>query len=148
VKDGVSSSEFRVRYNETDQMGVAHHAVYLVWCEAARTDYMRQRGVSYRALEEQGLRLPVVAAQLRYRAPARYDDAIRVRCWVRETTKRRVTFGYAIDRPADGRLLATAQTSLIAVDSSHAITVIPGPVRQRLVAVSDPVPLRGPTLAH
>ena len=122
-------------------MGVAHHAAYLVWCEAARTDHMRQRGVSYRALEEQGVRLPVIEARLRYRAPARYDDLIRVRCWVRETAKRRVTFGYAIERYDDEKLLATAQTALIAIDSSHAVTTIPPGVRARLVAVPDPVRL-------
>jgi acyl-CoA thioester hydrolase len=120
-------------------MGVAHHAAYLVWCEAARTDHMRQRGVSYRALEERGVRLPVIEARLRYRAPARYDDLIRVRCWVREAVKRRVSFGYAVERCGDGKLLATAQTALIAVDSSHSVTTIPPEVRARLVPVPDPV---------
>ncbi len=120
-------------------MGVVHHANYLIWCESARTDHMRERGVSYRELEGQGLRLPVIEALVRYRAPARYDDVVRVRCWVRETTSRDVTFGYAIDRPEDGRLLATAQTSLIAVDSSHAVTRLPASVRELLVAVPDPV---------
>lgn len=137
----VTSSVFRVRYAETDQMGIAHHATYLVWCEAARTDHMRSRGVSYRELEENGLRLPVVEASLRYRAPARYDDLVRVRCWVRETQSRRVAFGYAIEEDADGRLLATASTALIAVDSSHAVVTIPPTVRARLRATSDPVRL-------
>lgn len=139
--EGITCSEYRVRYVETDQMGVAHHANYLVWCEAARTDHMRERGVSYRALEERGLRLPVVEARLRYRAPARYDDVIRVRCWVREVSKRRVVFGYAVERPEDDRVLATAQTSLIAVDSSHALTTIPSDVLERLLVVPDPVRL-------
>lgn len=139
--DGISTSEFRVRYAETDQMGVAHHSHYLVWCEAARTDLMRHRGVSYRELEQQGLRLPVVEAHVRFRTAARYDDVIQVRCWVRETTSRRVTFGYAVERPADRRLLATAQTSLIAVDSTHAVTTIPPAVRGKLVPTADPIRL-------
>ncbi|MFQ6045598.1 MAG: acyl-CoA thioesterase [Gemmatimonadales bacterium] len=139
--DGVTCSEFRVRYVETDQMGVAHHANYLVWCEAARTDHMRERGVSYRSLEERGIRLPVVEASLKYRAPARYDDVVRVQCWVREASKRRVSFGYAIERSEDGRRLATARTSLIAVDSSHALASIPPEVRERLLVVPDPVRL-------
>lgn len=122
-------------------MGVAHHAVYLVWCEAARTDHLRALGVSYRDLEAQGVRLPVTEAHLRFRAPARYDDVIRIRCWVREASSRRVTFGYAVERPSDGRVLATAQTSLIAVDSSHAVTALPPSVRATLVPVSDPVRL-------
>jgi acyl-CoA thioester hydrolase len=137
--DGVSSSEFRVRYGETDQMGVVHHRHYLVWCELARTDHMRAAGVSYRKLEEQGLRLPVVEACVRYRQPARYDDPIRVRCWVRDVRSRRVSFGYAIEHADTGSLLATAHTSLIAVDSSHALTTIPSTLRARLVAVADPV---------
>lgn len=135
----ITTFELRVRYAETDQMGIAHHANYLIWCEAARTDHMRHRGVSYRALEERGIRLPVVDAQLRYRAAARYDDLVRVRCWVREASSRRVTFGYAIECAADDRLLATASTALIAVDSKHVVTRLPGEVRDRLVPVPDPV---------
>lgn len=141
MSEGITSTEFRVRYAETDQMGVAHHAVYLVWCEAARTDHMRALGVSYRDLEEQGVRLPVTEAHLRFRASARYDDVIRIRCWVREASSRRVTFGYAVERLSDGRLLATAQTSLIAVDSSYAVTALPPSVRATLVPVTDPVRL-------
>jgi acyl-CoA thioester hydrolase len=135
----VSAVEFRVRYAETDQMGVVHHANYLIWCEAARTDHMRQLGISYRELEEGGLKLPVVEASLRYRAPARYDDLVRVRCWVRDAGSREVTFGYAIDRLSDHRLLATAQTSLVAVDSTHAVTRLPTSIREKLVPVPDPV---------
>lgn len=137
--DGVSSSEFRVRYGETDQMGVVHHRHYLVWCELARTDHMRAAGVSYRKLEEEGLKLPVVEACVRYRQPARYDDPIRVRCWVRDVRSRRVSFGYAIERADDDTLLATAHTSLIAVDSRHALTTIPTAIRAKLVTVPDPV---------
>src|SRR5262245_33144024 len=65
VKDGLSALPIRVRYAETDQMGVAHHSHYLVWCEAARTEHMRRLGADYRALEEEGLRLVVVEAQVR-----------------------------------------------------------------------------------
>lgn len=137
----ISEVEVRVRYAETDQMGVAHHAVYLVWCELARTDHMRQRGVSYRDLEMQGLRLPVVEAQLRYRAPARYDDALRIRCWVRDVSTRRVVFGYAVERPLDTKLLATAHTALMAVDRHHSLTTLPPVVREHLAPVADPVRL-------
>lgn len=137
----VTTSDFRVRYAETDQMGVAHHSNYLVWCEAARTDHMRAHGVSYRDLEASGLRLPVVEAQLRFRAAARYDDIVRVRCWIRAIGSRRVTFGYALDRPDDGRLLATAQTSLMAVDSTHVVTTIPTAIRAKLLPATDPVRL-------
>ena len=137
----VTEIQFRVRYAESDQMGIAHHSHYLVWCEQARTDHMRHLGVSYRALEEEGLRLPVVDAQVRYRQPARYDDPLRVSCWVREVASRRVTFGYAVHNAATDQLLATAQTSLIAVDSTHALTRIPSDVRSKMVPTADPVRL-------
>ena len=141
IQDGVGATELRVRYAETDQMGIAHHANYLIWCELARTDFMRDLGVGYRELEEGGLLLPVVDVRLRYRAVARYDDLLRVRCWVREVATRRVIFGYAVDRSTDGQLLATAQTSLMALGSKHERTTIPDLVRQALVVVPDPVRL-------
>jgi acyl-CoA thioester hydrolase len=139
--DGVSATEIRVRYAETDQMGYAHHANYLVWCEQARTDLLRALGLPYRDLEENGLLLPVVDAQVRFKAAAGYDDLLVVRCWVREVVSRKATFGYAVERADDGRLLATAQTSHMALDSNHARTTIPKPVRQALVVVPDPVRL-------
>ena len=139
MSESMTSVEFRVRYAETDQGGIAHHSNYLVWCEQARTDHMRQLGVSYRAMEESGLRLLVVDAHVRFRQPARYDDLLRVACWVRELASRRVVFGYAISRVEDGMLLATAQTSLIAVVSKHAPTRIPSVARDRLAPIPDPV---------
>ena len=141
IQDGVGATELRVRYAETDQMGIAHHANYLIWCELARTDFMRDLGVGYRELEKGGLLLPVVDVRFRYRAVARYDDLLRVRCWVREVATRRVIFGYAVDRSTDGQLLATAQTSLMALGSKHERTTIPDLVRQALVVVPDPVRL-------
>ena len=138
---GVTKVELRVRYAETDQMGVAYHTHYLVWCEVARTDHMRRQGVTYRELEERGLLLAVVVAQLRYRLPARYDDLLAVRCWVREVASRRVSFGYAIERPADGALLATASTALIALDRTHGLSSIPAAVRDALAVAPDPVRL-------
>jgi len=141
VTAGVSSIELRVRYAETDQMGIAHHSNHVVWCEEARTAHMREAGISYRGIEEQGLLLVVVEIQVRYRAPARYDDLLRVDCWVRECNRRRVVFGYAIRRPTDDRLLATAQTSLIALDSNHDLASLPPAVLAHLAPVADPVRL-------
>ncbi len=136
---GTTAVELRVRYAETDQMGVAHHANYLIWCEMARTRHLEDLGVSYRRLESASFRLPIVDVTVRYRAPARYDDLIRVRCWVRDIASRRVEFGYAVELCSDETLLATASTSLIAVDSNHAITTIPSEVRDLLVSVPDPI---------
>jgi len=141
VSQEITAVEVRVRYAETDQMGVAYHTHYLVWCEVARTDHLRRRGVTYRELEGQGLRLAVVEAGVRYRQPARYDDLLSVRCWVREVASRRVVFGYAVDRPADGALLATAHTALIALNPDQRLSAIPDVVRSRLGVVPDPVRL-------
>lgn len=138
---GITFEDIRVRYAETDQMGVAHHATYLIWCELARTRHMEARGVRYRDLESSGVRLPVIDLAFRYRAPARYDDVVRVQCWVRDVASRKVEFGYAILGPDRERLLATARTTLIAVDSDHALTTIPAPVRAQLAPVPDPVRL-------
>jgi acyl-CoA thioester hydrolase len=119
-------------------MGVAHHANYLIWCEQARTDHMRALGASYRDMEDQGLLLPVVDAKVRFRAAARYDDELRISCWVREISSRRVIFGYVVARVDDSRVLATAETSLMAVNSAYERTTIPEHIRHKLVPVADP----------
>ena len=137
----VRSIQIRVRYAETDQMGIAHHSHYLVWCEEARTTFMRESGVSYRDLEAQGLLLAVVEASVRYRASARYDDVLRADCWVRESNRRRVVFGYAFYREGEERLLATAQTSLMPLDSRHALGSVPSDVLSHLEPAVDPVRL-------
>ncbi|HEX2449502.1 MAG TPA: thioesterase family protein [Gemmatimonadales bacterium] len=131
----------RVNYSETDQMGVVYHARYLVWLDVARCEHLRVTGLTYRQLEERGLRLAVSEASIRYRRPARYDDLLRVRCWVREVLSRRVTFGYAVERADDGTLLATAATSLLPLDSTMSLCRLPVDVTERLVAVPDPVRL-------
>lgn len=95
-----SRSTVRVRYAETDQMGVAYHANYFVWFEVARTDWLREAGVTYRDLEAEGLRLPVIDARCTYRAPARYDDDVVVRATAAIVSPARVAFEYEITGPA------------------------------------------------
>src|SRR4051794_9181671 len=94
----VSETLVRVNYSETDQMGVVYHARYLVWLDIARTQHLRQSGMSYRELEASGLRLAVSEVSIRYRQPARYDDEVRIRCWIREAASRRVDFGYVVEK--------------------------------------------------
>jgi acyl-CoA thioester hydrolase len=137
----ISETLVRVNYSETDQMGVVYHARYLVWLDVARCDYLRHAGTSYRELEQSGLRLAVSEVTIRYRQPARYDDPVRVRCWVRDVASRRVEFGYVVEHAAEDRLLATATTSLLALDSSMALTRLPDWVRRALHTISDPVKL-------
>ncbi|MEO7137504.1 MAG: thioesterase family protein [Gemmatimonadales bacterium] len=137
----ISETLVRVNYSETDQMGVVYHARYLVWLDVARTEHLRRSGMSYRELEDSGLRLAVSEVAVRYRQPARYDDPLRIRCWVRDVASRRVDFGYAIENAEDGRLLATASTSLLALDASMALTRLPDRVRRVLHPIPDPVRL-------
>ena len=137
----ISAVETRVNYSETDQMGFVYHANYLIWMDMARTEHLRERGVSYKELEAQGIFLAVTDVRIRYRQPARYDDLIRVRCWVRDRASRRVIFGYAVERAETGELLATAETSLIALNHQHALSRIPEHVCDLLETTPDPVRL-------
>lgn len=138
----VSETLIRVNYSETDQMGVVYHARYLVWLDVARTEHLRLSGMSYRELEECGLRLVVGEVAIRYRQPARFDDPVRIRCWVRDVASRRIDFGYVVEQANDGRQLATAFTSLLALDRTMALTRLPDAVRHALRVVPDPVKLQ------
>ena len=124
-----STSTFRVRYGETDQMGVAYHANYLVWCEIGRTDYIRSLGVTYAELESRGHILAVADASVRYAASARYDDVVRVETRLESVKSRTITFAYDIfrDEPEPARL-ATARTTLVSIDRSGAPRRLPGSV--------------------
>jgi acyl-CoA thioester hydrolase len=137
----VSQTTVRVNYSETDQMGVVYHARYLIWLDVARCEHLRLSGVSYRDLELSGLRLAVSEASIRYRQPARYDDLVRIRCWVRELASRRVDFGYAVEHAEDERLLATASTRLLSLNDSMALARLPERVRQALRPIPDPIKL-------
>ena len=100
-----------VRYAETDQMGVAYYANYLVWMEVGRVEYCRSVGFRYKDMEvEDGVLLAVVEAHCRYLHPARYDDQVLVRTWIEEASPRMVRFGYEMLLAEGGRKLATGQT--------------------------------------
>ena len=137
----ISAVLHRVNYSETDQMGFVYHANYLIWMDMARTEHLREHGLSYKQLEDRGTYLTVTDVHIRYRQPARYDDMIRVRCWVRDLGSRRVIFGYAVERAATDELLATGETSLIALDHRHTLSRIPEHVRELLEPTADPVRL-------
>lgn len=124
-------SEFRVRYAETDQMGVVYHANYLVWCEVGRTDLIRRLGKSYADVERDGISLAVAEAQLRFKRGARYDDVVKVTTSVTDVRSRFVTFTYDI-RHSDGTPLATASTILVAVGREGKSTALPQELRQAL----------------
>lgn len=107
-----SEIRFRVRYAETDQMGVVYHANYLVWMEMGRVELCRELGVRYRDMEEQdGVLLAVAEASCRYASPARYDDEIVVRTRVLRSTTRLLQFGYEVRESQSDRLLVTGSTT-------------------------------------
>ena len=137
----VSETFARVNYSETDQMGVVYHSRYLVWLDIARTEHLRRTGMTYADLERRGLRLAVGELRIRYRQPARYDDLVRVRCWVRENASRRVSFGYAVDRPEAACLLVTAATSMMVLGPEFQWARLPEDVRDLLPVSPDPVRL-------
>ncbi len=137
----ISAIELRVNYSETDQMGVVYHACYLVWFDRARTEHLRQTGTTYADLETRGFRLAVGEARVRYRQPARYDDLVRIRCWVRDLASRRIVFGYAVERAETGELLATGDTSMMVLDADFKWSRLPPEVAERLPVSADPVRL-------
>lgn len=122
-------------------MGFVYHANYLVWLDMARTEHLRDAGMSYRDLEARGVFLSVTDARVRYRRAAVYDDLVRIRCWVRDLASRRVTFGYAVERAASGELLATAETALIVLDRDRQVGRLPSAVHELLAPAPDPVRL-------
>lgn len=124
--------EFRVRYAETDQMGVVYHAEYLVWCEVGRTEFIRAHLRSYARLEEEGLLLAVAEASLRYHGGARYDELVRVETRLAEVRSRSLRFDYLVSRVETGEKLVTATTTLVAVDRSGRSMAIPAAVREAL----------------
>jgi acyl-CoA thioester hydrolase len=128
-----SRSQMRVRYAETDQMGIAYHGSYFVWFEVARVDYLRQLGLTYRDLEEQeNLHLPVIEAQARFLKPSFYDDLLEVRARLTELRGARVSFEYEVHRDGSDEMLATGRTSHAAVERGGRPRRIPALLRQRL----------------
>ncbi|MDQ3168556.1 MAG: acyl-CoA thioesterase [Acidobacteriota bacterium] len=125
----VSETILRVRYAETDRMGVVYYANYLVWFEVARTDLLRSLGWTYRAMEESGISLPVIEARCHYRAPARYDDEIVVHteAWMRSPV--RMEFAYRISRKADGVVAAEGMTMHAALGNDGRPTRLPERIR-------------------
>jgi acyl-CoA thioester hydrolase len=125
-------STVRVRYAETDQMGVAWHGEYLAWFEVGRTDLLRGCGCTYRELEAQGLRLPVIEVEARYLQPALYDDVLEIHTRLADVGGARVRFDYEVRREGTGGPLATGSTSHAAIDLRGRPRRIPEDLRRRL----------------
>ena len=122
----VCESRLRVRYAETDQMGVVYHANHFIWFEIGRVELMRQLGFAYRDLErEHECFIPVVDARCRYKAPARYDDEIIVRTHLKNVRESILHFGYELVRVGDGELLAEGETTHMILDAKMKASTLP-----------------------
>ena len=136
------SVDFRVRYAETDRMGVVYHAEYLVWCEVGRTEFIRAYLRSYAAMEGDGIVLAVADASLRYHSGARYDELVRVETWLTEVRSRTLRFEYRIRRSETGERLVSASTLLVSVDPGGRSIALPPDVRAALEAHVSAAPAR------
>jgi acyl-CoA thioester hydrolase len=121
--------EFRVRYAETDQMGVVYHTNYLVWCEVGRTDFIRKRGMSYADIERSGTLLAVADLSARFHGAARYEELVRVRTTLADLQSRLIVFDYLVTNAETNERLVTARTSLVSVDASGRPRKLPPEVR-------------------
>lgn len=131
------ATDLRVRYAETDRMGVVYYANYLVWCEVGRVEFLRALGRSYATLEHQGTGLAVAEARVRYLAPARFDDVVRVETTLTGVRSRAVSFDYLITHADTGTRIATAHTALVSIDRDGRLSAIPGDFRAALEAALE-----------
>lgn len=133
--DDWHETTIRVRYAETDQMGVVYHANYLVWFEIGRTEFCRARGFAYKDMEENdGAFLVVAESYCRYKAPARYDDGLIVRTHITELRRRSLRFGYEIINATDGRIIAEGETGHVVTDANSRVITLPESYRLALSA--------------
>jgi acyl-CoA thioester hydrolase len=126
------TARIRVRYAETDRMGVVYYANYLVWFEVGRTEWLRETGWTYRDMEQEGVSLPVIEAHCEYRQPARYDDEIDIRTRATLLTPVRLRFDYEVIRAGDGALTAAGHTVHAALDEGGKPCRLPSRVRDML----------------
>jgi acyl-CoA thioester hydrolase len=122
----VNETRIRVRYAETDQMGVVYHANHFIWFEVGRVELLRQLGFSYKDMEQQdNCFIAVVDARCRYKSPARYDDEVVVKTWLKNIRESVIHFGYELLQVEDGSLIAEGETTHIVADAQMRKTVLP-----------------------
>lgn len=129
-----TTTTLRVRFCETDLMGVVHHATYLVYFEVGRVEWLRRRGITYADWTARGVQVPVASAELQYRAPSRFDDLLAVETTLAKLRAVSLDYTYRIVRPADGALIAEGFTRLACVDARHKLLRIPEEIREALLA--------------
>lgn len=131
-RKSTSTIEVRVRFCETDLMGIVHHGSYLVYFEAARVEWLRRRGVTYAEWASRGVHLPVVEAHVSYKAPSRFDDLLRVEATLSELRAVSLKFTYVIRR--GDATIAEGWTRLGCIDAEHKLFPIPAHMRDVLLA--------------
>lgn len=132
------TAQVRVRYAETDQMGVVYHANYVVWMEVARVEAMRAAGVNYSEMEAEGLRVAVLGVTVDYKVAARYDELVNVTMRVVELQSRMMKIAYEMHRDGDGVLLATGETRHLFIDFAMKPTRLPEKYRAVFTATVLP----------
>ena len=135
MEQGYAEARVRVRYAETDQMGVVYHANYLVWFEVGRVEFIRQLGLDYKSMEEDGALIAVAEATARYKAPARYDDELIVRTSLAGVRGPIVRFRYAVVRAADEMILCEGETVHFVVGRDMKRREMPAKYAERFAAV-------------
>jgi acyl-CoA thioester hydrolase len=133
MRDGrprTTKSAVRVRYAETDKMGIVYYAHYLVWFEIGRTDWLRETGSTYRGMEDEGLALPVIEAHCEYKTGARYDDELEIATSARLVSPVRLAFDYRITRLDGEDAIASGYTVHVAVDRGGRPVRLPARIRE------------------
>lgn len=126
-------TEIRVRYAETDKMGIAHHSNYLIWFETGRSDLCRARGFSYNQMENDDALMVVAESYIRYQSPAFYEDLLTIRTKIAEVRSRSVRFVYEIVRRSDDAVIAEGETLHLVTDQQKKVKTIPELYRRLLI---------------
>ena len=128
----VNTAEIKVRYAETDKMGIVYYANYLVWFEVARTEYLLSQGLDYREVEKDGLFMAVVESHCVYKAPARYGDTVLVDAWPLDVKHSSLRFNYKVYRKSDRLLLCEGYTTHVLIDKDLRPRKIPEKIKNLL----------------
>lgn len=131
--DDWHETEVRVRYAETDQMGIAHNANYLVWFEVGRSELCRAKGFSYSEMEEEDALMVVAESYCRYKSPAYYEDILTIRTRIEEIRSRSLRFMYEVHRSSDDMLIAEGETLHVVTDKDKKVRLLPDFYRNRLL---------------
>jgi acyl-CoA thioester hydrolase len=126
-------TEIRVRYAETDKMGIVHHSNYLIWFEAGRSDLCRSHGFSYKAMEEDDALMVVAETYCRFKSPAYYEDILTIRTRVAEIRSRSIRFIYEVVRESDGTMIAEGETLHLVTDLNKKVKLIPEQYKEMLL---------------